>query len=64
MLGSTLGYILTNAVLSMIYTYHVEVGALILVLSSLIIMAIGLATTTSTIYKTATANPATTLRNE
>jgi ABC-type antimicrobial peptide transport system permease subunit len=63
-LGSFLGYFLTSTILSMIYTYHVEVSVMILVLSSLIIVVIGLATTTSTIYKTANANPATSLRNE
>lgn len=63
-LGSAVGYVLTNAVLALIYKYHVEVGVLILALSSLIILVIGLATTTSTIYKTANANPATTLRDE
>ena len=64
LLGSVLGYFLTNTVLSLIYTYHVDVGILVLVISSLIIVAIGLATTTTTIYKTASANPATTLRDE
>jgi ABC-type antimicrobial peptide transport system permease subunit len=64
LLGSAMGYVLTEAILSLIYKYHVEVGILILVFSSMIILLIGLATTTSTIYKTANANPATTLRDE
>jgi len=63
-LGSTLGYVLTNAILSLIYKYHVDVGPWVLGLSSLIILGIGLATTTSTIYKTANDNPANTLRDE
>ena len=63
-LGSTLGYVLTQAILSLIYKYHVDVGPWVLGLSSLIVLGIGLATTTSTIYKTANDNPANTLRDE
>jgi len=63
-LGSALGYFLSNAVLAMIYKYHVDVGIMTLLLSSLIIIVTGLATTTTTIYKTANANPASTLRDE
>jgi ABC-type antimicrobial peptide transport system permease subunit len=62
--GSGLGYILTKTILSLIYQYHVDVGLWVLGLSSIVILIIGLSTTTFTILKTANSNPADTLRDE
>ena len=63
-LGAVAGYYLTNALLKEIYAYHVPVGILSVVLSTLFIFIIGIFTTSTTIFKAARANPVDTLRNE
>jgi ABC-type antimicrobial peptide transport system permease subunit len=63
-LGAVAGYYLTNALLKEIYAYHVPVGMISIVLSTLFIVAVGIFTTSTTIFKAARANPVDTLRNE
>ena len=63
-LGAAAGYYLTNALLKEIYAYHVPVGMISIVLSTLFIVAVGIFTTSTTIFKAARANPVDTLRNE
>jgi ABC-type antimicrobial peptide transport system permease subunit len=62
--GSVLGYVITNLVLSIIYKYHIEVGAGIMIAGGFIVIASALITTTFTIFKAANTNPAFILRNE
>ncbi len=63
-LGSIAGYYLTNALLKEIYAFHVPVGIASVVICSLFIFAVGIFTTSATIFKAARANPVHTLRNE
>ncbi len=62
--GAVAGYYLTNALLKVIYAYHVPVGIISIVLSTLFIFILGMFTTSTTIFKAARANPVDTLRNE
>ena len=63
-IGSVAGYFLTNILLKKIYSTHIEVSYFTLALCGLFIFAVGLATTSGTILKAASANPAHTLRDE
>jgi putative ABC transport system permease protein len=63
-LGSVGGYFLTDLILGKIYAYHVAVGMISVVLCAVLIFAVGIATTSSTILSAAKANPVDTLRSE
>jgi ABC-type antimicrobial peptide transport system permease subunit len=63
-LGSAGGYFLTDALLGQIYKLHIPVGVLPVVLCAGFIFAIGILTTSSTIFKAAKTNPVDTLRSE
>lgn len=63
-LGSTGGYFLTNALMSSLYIQHIEVGTVTIALCSLTIFVIGILTTSTTVFKTATDDPTKTLRSE
>jgi putative ABC transport system permease protein len=62
--GAVGGYYLTTALLDDLFTYHIPVGLISVVLCALIIFGIGIATTSTTIIKAASVNPVETLRNE
>lgn len=64
LLGSLGGYVLTGALLDVIYAYHISVGLIPVFVCALVIFAIGISTTTFTILKGARANPVDTLRDE
>jgi ABC-type antimicrobial peptide transport system permease subunit len=64
LLGSGGGYFLTTALLSDLYAQHIEIGSVTIVCCSLIVFIIGISTTSTTIFRTATANPAESLRND
>jgi putative ABC transport system permease protein len=63
-LGSVAGFYLTEAILAQIYKLHVEVGIVTIILCALLILLVGLFTTSSTILSAAKANPVDTLRSE
>lgn len=63
-IGSIGGYYLTDALLSQIYAYRIDVGLIPVILCALLIVGIGLSTTSATILKAARSNPVDTLRNE
>lgn len=63
-LGAIAGYYLTNALLKEIYAFHIPVGIVSVILCTLFIFAVGLVTTSTTIFKAAKANPVDTLRTE
>ena len=62
--GSAGGYFLTEQLLKIIYKFHVPVGIVTVVTCTLVIVVVGIATTSTTILKAAKANPVDTLRNE
>ena len=64
LLGSVVGYYLTNALLKELYAFHIPVGIVSVVLCTLFILGVGLFTTSSTIFRAAKANPVDTLRTE
>jgi hypothetical protein len=51
-------------VLSVIYAHHVSVGIVPVIACALLIFCIGMATTSTTIFKAARSNPIDALRNE
>jgi ABC-type antimicrobial peptide transport system permease subunit len=63
-LGSVGGYFLTKMLMDEIYANHIAIGIIPVVLCAIAIFAIGIATTSSTIFKAAKSNPVDTLRNE
>ncbi len=63
-LGAVGGYFLCTTLLEEIYAYHIDIGALTLVVSVLLISGIGILTTASIILKAARENPVMSLRNE
>lgn len=63
-LGSLGGYYLTEMLLGKIYAYHISVGIIPVVMCSLLIFIVGIATTGATIMKAAKSNPVDTLRDE
>lgn len=62
--GSIGGFFLTDILISEIYTLHIEISILPVMLCGLFIFLVGISTTSGTIFKAAVANPATTLRDE
>lgn len=63
-LGGIIGQILTGALLDEIYSFHIDVSIFIVALCGLLIFAVGILTTSGTIFKAAHANPVDTLRSE
>ena len=63
-MGSAGGYYATDAILGILYAYHISVGFLPVVLSAVFIFGIGIFTTSVTILKAARSNPVNTLRTE
>lgn len=63
-LGSSGGYLLTNALLNDLYVQHIEIGIATIALCAGLIFAIGISTTSATILRTATDDPTKTLRTE
>ena len=63
-LGSVGGFYATNALLGILYAYHISVGILPVLLSATFIFGIGIFTTTVTILKAARSNPVHSLRAE
>lgn len=64
MLGCAGGYYLTKMLMDEIYAYHVVIGIVPVLLCGLAVFAIGILTTSSTIYRAAKANPVDSLRTE
>jgi len=64
LLGGYGGYFLTNTLLNDLYAQHIEIGFMTIGLCSLSIFIIGISTTSTTIFSTATDDPTKTLRNE
>lgn len=62
--GSIGGFFLTEILISEIYTLHIEISILPVILCGLFIFLVGISTTSGTIFRAAVANPATTLRDE
>ncbi|MGL1886576.1 MAG: ABC transporter permease [Reichenbachiella sp.] len=63
-MGGVGGYYGTNWILDLIYAFHVSVQMLPIILSAMVIIIIGITTTSFTIYRGALSNPTDTLRNE
>jgi len=63
-LGSSSAYFLTTALLGNVSAQHIEIEFITIVLCSLTIFIIGISTTSTTIFKTATDDPTKTLRSE
>jgi ABC-type antimicrobial peptide transport system permease subunit len=63
MLGSVGGRILTDILLDQ-YTQHIKPDVITILFCSLGVFAIGICATSSTIFRTASTNPTTTLRSE
>jgi ABC-type antimicrobial peptide transport system permease subunit len=63
-IGAVAGFYLTEAILAQIYKLYVEIGIVTIVLCALLILLIGLLTTSTTIFSAAKANPVDTLRSE
>jgi ABC-type antimicrobial peptide transport system permease subunit len=63
-IGSVGGYFLTNALLAEIYAYHIAVGMVTVICCALLIFAVGIFTTSTTILQAAKANPVETLRTD
>ena len=64
LLGGGGGYLLTNTLLNDLYAQHTEIGFMTIVLCSISVFSIGISTTSTTIFRTATDDPTKTLRNE
>ena len=64
LLGGVGGYFITDLLLDQIYAYHIDVKVLAVLFGVLIISVAGLATTSTTIFKAAQADPVKTLRDE
>lgn len=64
LVGGSGGYFLTNTLLNDLYAQHIEVGFVTIVLCSLSVFIIGISTTSTTIFRTATDDPTKTLRSE
>ncbi len=64
LLGGAGGYVLTSALMDSLYVQHISVGVGIVMMCGVLIFAIGIATTSMTIFRAAIANPTETLRSE
>jgi ABC-type antimicrobial peptide transport system permease subunit len=63
-IGAVGGFYLTNALLDVIYKFHIPIEVFSVVLCAIVIFCIGIFTTSVTILKAAKANPVDTLRSE
>jgi ABC-type antimicrobial peptide transport system permease subunit len=63
-LGSSGGYFLTTTLMGNLYAQHIQIGLVTILLCSLTIFIIGISTTSTTIFKTATDDPTKALRSE
>jgi ABC-type antimicrobial peptide transport system permease subunit len=63
-IGAGLGYVVTDAVLKIMYSYHIQIGIGTLLISGLTIFLVAIVTTTFTILSAANTNPAYILRDE
>jgi len=63
-LGSFGGYFITGALLDSIYSFHIIIGIIPIIVSATLIFVVGISTTSVTILKAAKANPVDTLRDE
>jgi ABC-type antimicrobial peptide transport system permease subunit len=63
-IGSLGGTFLTTSLLDEIYAYHIDIQTLPVLCCALLIITVGLSTTSYTIMLAAKANPVETLRNE
>jgi len=63
-LGSLVGYLLQEQLLSSVYAFHVDIGIAPLLFSGTIIVGIAIVTTSLTIFRSATANPVDVLKDE
>ncbi|MEN8248189.1 MAG: FtsX-like permease family protein [Bacteroidota bacterium] len=63
-LGSGLGYLLTDMLMGSIWTYYLPIGPLAFIFSILILLLMALITVGGKVVKAAMANPAYTLRDE
>jgi ABC-type antimicrobial peptide transport system permease subunit len=64
LLGSIGGFFITDQLLDAIYSFHVSVGIFPVILCALLIIVVGLSTTSATIFNSARANPVDSLRSE
>ena len=64
LLGSGIGYLYNQAFLDNFYAFHIEIGLLPLIISSLSIVGTALLITSLTIRRTANTNPSHTLRDD
>ena len=64
LLGSGIGYLYNQAFLDNFYAFHIEIGLLPLILSSLVIVGTALLIISLTIRRTANTNPSHTLRDD
>ena len=62
--GGAGGFFLTDALLDNLYVQHIEVGVTPVVLCGVVIILVGISTTSVTIFKAAQANPTESLRSE
>jgi ABC-type antimicrobial peptide transport system permease subunit len=62
--GAFLGYYLTSFILSVMYSYHISIGLMTLLISGTAILLVALMTTSFTIISAANTNPAHILRDE
>jgi ABC-type antimicrobial peptide transport system permease subunit len=63
-LGSFGGYFITGALLDSIYSFHIIIGMIPVIVCATLIFIVGISTTSVTILQAARANPVDTLRNE
>lgn len=63
-LGSLGGYFITKALLDSIYSYHIVIGLIPVIICATLIFVVGISTTSVTILQAAKANPVDTLRDE
>ena len=64
LLGSLGGYFGTDWLLELVSAYHIPMSVFPVILSAVLIIVVGLSTTSATIFKAAKANPVDTLRDE
>ena len=64
LIGIAGGYLLTSALLDQIYAYHIKVGPAPLIVAIVVLCGIGIGTTSSIIFRAASANPVLSLRDE
>jgi ABC-type antimicrobial peptide transport system permease subunit len=63
-LGSVAAYFLADALMASIWTYYVPIGAIVFVISIIVLLIISSVTIGGKVLRAATMNPAYTLRDE